>query len=492
MLLLNMKDKKTIALFLISSVLLAAQIVLFFVDVPKVDYKILLLSLNPQFAYQQTIEFPVWLFSLFLNFTAFEPIFILKIVRSVVFVFCLILAFNLVKNLTKLIWLALGFVLLLQIIFIVNSVSFQFLLWFVFFIPALHFFISATETDHYNLHSKRRLIIASVLSGITLLIHPVSYLVCVVMFGSLILTNPMNKKPVTYLSFLILFLFLSPKILWEIQNAAKPDCPYFVYSENDSSTDNLSNHVIIDDRFNQWDELYQERDRSKIYSLLSSFENQKTFRWKYDKNSYHYLTFVFGSADGIKKQIVRNGYDSIALKNSVDDDLFFAINHNKPEILKPLSFLLFWLGQWGIFLVVPVFLFLTSPRKSIFYRDMQYYFVLIIVAALFVFMIKSGVDRPRPLKVYSDLVNVWFTPVINHSFPSGDAQAVFTMITPLFWLRRKWFAVFFAVAVLTAVNRVVTGAHFPFDVFTGALLGMTVAGVSKFWLWDRHEILEDL
>lgn len=482
-----MENKKSVWLGLFSLVFLIVQIIIFFHNVPVPDYKILLLSLNPEFAYQQTMEFPVWICSVFSNSTYIEPIIILNIVRSIVLILNLFFVFHLIKNLTKLPWIAFGFVLIIQTVFLINTVSLQFLLWFLFFIPSLHFFISATESTQFNLKAKRHLIISAILFGFTFLIHPVSYLVFVVMFGSLLFTRSTNLKPITYLSFLILFLFLSPKILWEIQNAAKPDCPYFVYSDIDHSKETLSNHMVIDDRFNRWGELYLTRDKSKIYSLLSSFENQHMFQWRYDKHSYEYLTFVFSAPNGIEKQIVKNGYSEIKLSPSVDDQLFFSVNQNKPEFLKPFSFILFWLGQWGIFLVVPILLFFTSSDKSIFYQDMKYYVILVFVAALILTLIKIGVDRPRPLKVYGDLVNVWFTPVRHNSFPSGDAQAVFTMITPLFWLRRKWFYFFLPIAILTAINRVVTGAHFPYDVFVGSLLGLTIAGIMKFWLWDREK-----
>ncbi|WP_435737223.1 phosphatase PAP2 family protein [Cellulosimicrobium sp. PMB13] len=94
---------------------------------------------------------------------------------------------------------------------------------------------------------------------------------------------------------------------------------------------------------------------------------------------------------------------------------------------------------------------------------------------------KELVDRARP--VVEDAV----TTVPGSSFPSGhamNAAAVGVSLTVLVWplLRRRGRVAVVtgatALALLTAADRVLLGAHFPSDVVGGLLFGGAVAGAS--------------
>lgn len=63
------------------------------------------------------------------------------------------------------------------------------------------------------------------------------------------------------------------------------------------------------------------------------------------------------------------------------------------------------------------------------------------------------------------------------SFPSGHATITFALAATLsrLWPRARW--PFFLGAGVIALSRVLTGSHFPSDVFGGALLGIFVSGV---------------
>jgi undecaprenyl-diphosphatase len=61
------------------------------------------------------------------------------------------------------------------------------------------------------------------------------------------------------------------------------------------------------------------------------------------------------------------------------------------------------------------------------------------------------------------------------SFPSGHATTMFAMATAFGLLWPRWRLEWFALAVVIAASRVIVRAHYPADVFAGAVVGMASA-----------------
>jgi len=57
-------------------------------------------------------------------------------------------------------------------------------------------------------------------------------------------------------------------------------------------------------------------------------------------------------------------------------------------------------------------------------------------------------------------------------FLSGDSAIAFALASFFLWLNPKLGFAFLVYALLTAYGRVYMGAHFPLDVFAGALIGI--------------------
>ena len=87
---------------------------------------------------------------------------------------------------------------------------------------------------------------------------------------------------------------------------------------------------------------------------------------------------------------------------------------------------------------------------------------------------------PRPFEVWQATPLVPET--LGNSFPSGHAAILFALAMALFFSNKKWGAWFFAFAFLNGLARVVAGAHWPFDVAAGALIGIACAYAIHFFL----------
>lgn len=89
-----------------------------------------------------------------------------------------------------------------------------------------------------------------------------------------------------------------------------------------------------------------------------------------------------------------------------------------------------------------------------------------------------GRARPRFLDTEGALFFKAFAMKASYaSFPSGHATTMFAMATALGLLWPRWRLEWFALAVLIAISRVVVRAHYPADVFAGAVVGMASAYV---------------
>jgi membrane-associated phospholipid phosphatase len=99
--------------------------------------------------------------------------------------------------------------------------------------------------------------------------------------------------------------------------------------------------------------------------------------------------------------------------------------------------------------------------------------------------------RRRPLVLidplaFSPIISGWrgFTDEPNLSFPSGHTTLAFATAATLgIWIPR-WRYVFYALACVTAAERVAENAHYVTDVIAGAGLG-TLSAYLTFWAVER-------
>lgn len=102
-------------------------------------------------------------------------------------------------------------------------------------------------------------------------------------------------------------------------------------------------------------------------------------------------------------------------------------------------------------------------------------------------IIKPSVERTRPCNIEELEANILAPCRNSPSFPSSHASNHFAIaVFMMYFLKKKWRRLiipFYLWAFLIAYSRVYVGVHFPFDVLTGAfigvILGLIFATVSK-------------
>lgn len=115
-----------------------------------------------------------------------------------------------------------------------------------------------------------------------------------------------------------------------------------------------------------------------------------------------------------------------------------------------------------------LFIFILLVKKN---KSAVYLLPAAVVNTLFVFLLKTAVARPRPFEALG------FEPAVAAgagSFPSGHAARAFLGATVLSRFYPKFSKWFFTFAALIALSRIYVGVHYPLDVLSGALIGLTV------------------
>ncbi|HEY7792034.1 MAG TPA: phosphatase PAP2 family protein [Vicinamibacterales bacterium] len=133
-------------------------------------------------------------------------------------------------------------------------------------------------------------------------------------------------------------------------------------------------------------------------------------------------------------------------------------------------------GRGGaVWLVIGALLVLTRRlRLAAFW---QVVLAIVLALALNDAVIKPLAARPRPFVAAPAQVQVVGTPASGYSFPSGHSSTAVAGAYMLTAYDPPLRAVLWLLAALIMYSRIYVGAHYPFDVFGGALLGLLVAWV---------------
>lgn len=97
---------------------------------------------------------------------------------------------------------------------------------------------------------------------------------------------------------------------------------------------------------------------------------------------------------------------------------------------------------------------------------------------IFTEIIRYFYARPRPFGVLENALQL-----IQHSpggsFPSGHAAFFFALATGIFFYRKWWGILFYALAFAISFGRVLAGIHWTSDILAGAIVGIFSAWIIK-------------
>lgn len=177
------------------------------------------------------------------------------------------------------------------------------------------------------------------------------------------------------------------------------------------------------------------------------------------------------------------------LIEKADHGLFDLINRDGQtdffDILMPiLSNLNYFLVPFGLLLIF------LLVKKNVKLRVLAISILLLILVSdnLSTLVLKKMFNRPRPyhsvsnVHMYYRFTEKWSTtPQLkekvygkSHSMPSNHATNMFAIAILLSFYFRRFWPVFYLIALFVGYSRIYLGDHFPLDVFVGAVAGTLI------------------
>ncbi|SDY76584.1 undecaprenyl-diphosphatase [Bacillus sp. 166amftsu] len=170
-------------------------------------------------------------------------------------------------------------------------------------------------------------------------------------------------------------------------------------------------------------------------------------------------------------------------------DTFRAINDLGKQYLSLNSTMVF-LAEYMVYflgLIIMAYWF-TQSRKN----------KMMIIQAMVAFVTAEIIGKLagkfhlnyQPFAVLPD-VNKLVDHAVDNSFPS-DHTILFFSICFSFWLvRKKTGSLLLTLAFCVAISRIWVGVHYPFDVVTGALIGI-ISALFSYWLTPKITFIKQL
>ncbi len=151
----------------------------------------------------------------------------------------------------------------------------------------------------------------------------------------------------------------------------------------------------------------------------------------------------------------------------------FIIPHNQ---LFTLFFSFFSQRGYSILIWIVILALLFIFEESRNHKFIIYFVLVFISSIILTTIIKDVVKRTRPCQnsLTTQQSNNYSCPS-DYSFPSGHATTAFAsaVVFAAFDKKRKW--IYYLIAFLIGLSRIYLGVHYFFDVFVGAILGVSIS-----------------
>jgi len=221
----------------------------------------------------------------------------------------------------------------------------------------------------------------------------------------------------------------------------------------------------------------------KSCELISILTFRKTKTWPERKFKF-YLCKSFDYQKSCEEGFVIQKYNNFVSVpeyfRNYDKIIFLKINKNKVyenKVFRTTCYLITNLGN-GLIVIPLVFLILYLVDKRNFVYNVAVFIIIIAFGGAIIQVLKFLFDKPRPLKLFSDIlhqpINVIGEQLRELGFPSGHTFLAFSTAVFLSdrFRNKKINIILFIVATLVGLSRILVGAHFISDVIGGLIIGI--------------------
>jgi undecaprenyl-diphosphatase len=186
---------------------------------------------------------------------------------------------------------------------------------------------------------------------------------------------------------------------------------------------------------------------------------------------------------------------------AIDARIFLLINAHHTPVFDRLFLVITMFGNgWIAIPLVALIILLKTPRKFLA-GALLCAAIAGTLAGVLNTQIKHYVHRDRPVLYFAEngssssntrgAVHVVGEVLRHNSFPSGHANTAFASAAIIALFFGGYFYCAYLAALIIAVSRVYVGAHFPFDIIAGAIIGTLAAWAvialfrSRKWLPEK-------
>ena len=139
--------------------------------------------------------------------------------------------------------------------------------------------------------------------------------------------------------------------------------------------------------------------------------------------------------------------------------------------------------------------YLIQYHSQLYDYALKFWYVILscLLSGVIHHAIKITLGRYRPRYLFSEQwygINPLNFNIAHNSFPSGHTQTIFAITAALTILYPRLGIVFFSIAVLVGISRIILIAHYPSDVIFGAYLGLSTAILVRRYYLDKRLIIK--
>lgn len=172
---------------------------------------------------------------------------------------------------------------------------------------------------------------------------------------------------------------------------------------------------------------------------------------------------------------------------NVFDTTIFAFIHEPAGRWFLLDWLDILIAVYVPYVLVAGFVYLVLKEKNIKKRAYAFSWALlgmIISRGIITEVIRFFYDRPRPFDALG-IDTVFAYAKEKAAFPSGHMAAYMTLVLPVWYLNKKWGAVYLGSVIVIGIARVYGAVHWPTDIIGGIVIAVAVSYGVKYALFKE-------